>query len=401
LLSFSNWVGAPRLPRAFGRAGFEVVAFGFPGLLMMRSQGIDRALLVSDALRNAELLAEMLAAVERSRPDIVVPTDDLAILLLHLAQGQAGRSASEAARAALARSVGDPLHLRTVRSRKLLAKVARDAGVRAPRFAGVHDEASATAFAAEHGYPVVLKEEDSVAGMGVTVSRDALQLRASVSRYAANPASLKEGVLAQTFIEGSTAMRCVVAQGGRVLDGISAIKLETWPAPYGPSTCLEVMEHQEMTRTAETIVATLGYSGLASFDFILDGEGHAFLIEMNPRPTPIAHLGERFGHCLFRPLAAALGGQPSASPSPIALPSRVALFPQEWVRDPNSEHLRAGVFHDVPWDEPDLVAAYVEVGRQQMRFAAFRAQGARKPDLHSRLLELEASRSGSAESAPA
>jgi D-alanine-D-alanine ligase-like ATP-grasp enzyme len=367
------------------------VAFGFSGLLMMRSQGIDQAFGVSDALPNTELLAELLATVERSRPDIVVPTDDLAILLLHLAHGRAGRAGSEATRAALVRSVGDPQHLATVRSRKLLAKLASDAGVRAPRFAAVHDEAGATTFAAEHGFPVVLKEEDSVAGMGVTVSKDAAQLRASVSRYAANPTCLKEGVLAQTFIDGRTAMRCVVAQAGRVLDGISAVKLETWPSPYGPSTCLEVIEHEEMALSAQTLVAALGYSGLASLDFIIDGDGRAFLIEMNPRPTPIAHLGERFGHCLFRPLAAVLGGQPRPSPSPVALPSRVALFPQEWVRDPNSEHLGAGVFHDVPWDEPDLVAAYVEVGRQQMRFAAFYVQGARKPDLHGRLLELETS----------
>lgn len=393
LLSFSNWVGAPRLPRAFRQAGFEVVAFGFAGLLLMRSQSIDQALSVAEGLPNAELLAELLATIERLHPDIVVPTDDLAILLLHLAHARAGRSASEAASAALARSVGNPRHLATVRSRKLAAKLADDCGVRAPRFAAVHDEAGAMAFAAEHGFPVVLKEEDSVAGMGVTVSRDEAQLRASVSRYAADPASLKEGVLAQTFVEGRTAMRCVVAQGGRVLDGISAIKLETWPPPYGPSTCLEVIEHEEMASTVEVMIAALGYSGLASFDFILDGEQRAFLIEINPRPTPIAHLGERFGHCLFRPLVAALGGQPNESPSPIALPSRVALFPQEWVRDPKSPHLKAGVFHDVPWDEPDLVAAYVEAGRQQMRFAAFRVQGARKPDLHAKLLELEASHS--------
>lgn len=390
LLSFSNWVGAPRLPRALQRAGLDVAVFGFSGLLMMRAQGIDRAFFVSEKLTNTALLAELLVTIERSQAAIVIPTDDLSILLLHLAQSEAATSSSEATRAALSRSVGDARGLPTVRSRKLLAELASERGVRAPAWAAVHDEAGATAFAERHGYPVVLKEEDSVAGMGVTVSKDAAQLRAAVARYAANPAVLEEGVLAQKFVEGRTAMRCVVAQSGRVLEGLSALKLETWPPPYGPSTCVELLEHEAMAHTVATLVEALGYGGLASFDFIIDAEGHAHLLEMNPRPTPIAHLGERFGRCLFRPLTAALGGTPPPLPEPVALPSRVALFPQEWVREPASLHLEAGVFHDVPWDQPDLVAAYVDVGRQQLRFAGFRLHGARKPELHAQLREVQA-----------
>ncbi len=386
LLSFNNWIGAPRLPRAFRSAGFHVVAFGFSGLLTLRSQSIDEAILVPESVSTSELLAALLGAIERSEPHLVVPSDDLAILLLHAAHGMAHASGSELVRSALARSVGNPEHLATVRSRKLLARLGQRVGVRAPELAAVHASDDAHAFAAQHGFPVVLKEEDSVAGMGVTVSHDEAALGVALSRYAANSATLEEGVLAQTFIRGRPAMRCVIALGGRVLGGLSAVKLETWPGPHGPSTCVEVLEHAEMNATAAALVSALGYSGFASFDFMLDAEQRAFLIEMNPRPTPIAHLGERFGSCLFRPLALALGGAPPApTREPVALPSRVALFPQEWVRDPKSLHLQAGTFHDVPWDEPDLVAAYVDIGSQQRRFAAFREQGARKPDLLERL----------------
>jgi len=126
-----------------------------------------------------------------------------------------------------------------------------------------------------------------------------------------------------------------------------------------------------MRATTETLLSKLGYSGFSSLDFMLDREGHACLIELNPRPTPIARLGERLGSCLFRRLQAALTGMPSKAGEPQGLPSGVALFPQEWVRDQNSRHLESGVFHDVPWDEPDLVEGQLSRGRSQMRYTSY------------------------------
>ncbi len=390
ILALANWFGAPRLPRAFRRAGFHVTTFGFSGLLIQRSQAVDEAILLPEAISNDELLRALLAAVERSSADIVIPTDDTTIIALHAAVALApAADVSERTRAALAASVGDPRHLPTVRSRKLLANLAASAAVRAPAHGVVFNQADALAFAATHGYPVVLKEEDSAAGWGVFICKDAAELKAAVLRSSQNPGIFGAGLLAQTFIEGRTAMRVVVAQAGRVLGGLSAIKLETWPNPKGPSTCVELIDHPEMKASAQALVAALGYSGFASLDFMLDGGGRAHLIELNPRPTPISHLGERFGGCLCRHLHAALTGLPTTATEPRGLPSRVALFPQEWVRDQNSLHLAGGVFHDAPWDEPDLVEAYMLFGRSQMRFAAYRAADTRNDDLRGRLAQLE------------
>jgi hypothetical protein len=93
-------------------------------------------------------------------------------------------------------------------------------------------------------------------------------------------------------------------------------------------------------------------------------------------------------------LGKTFGVEGEAPESATSLPSRVALFPQEWVRDPNSQHLKAGVFHDVPWDEPDLVDAYVAMGRGQMRFASYYALAQRRPDLQRLLSELENAATG-------
>lgn len=390
ILALSNWFGAPRLPRAFRRAGFHVTTFAFSGLLIQRSQAVDEALMLSESVSNDELMSALMAAIERSRADIVIPTDDTTIIALHAAAALSLQpGVSERTRAVLAASLGDLRHLPTVRSRKLLADLADSVAVRAPQHGVVFNEAEALAFAGTHGYPVVLKEEDSAAGWGVFICKDEAELKAAVLRSSQNPAIFGAGLLAQTFVEGVTAMRVVIAQQGRVLGGLSAIKLETWPNSKGPSTCVELIDHPEMKASAEALVTALGYSGFASLDFMLDGSGRAHLIELNPRPTPISHLGERFGGCLCRHLHAGLTGLPTTATEPQGLPSRVALFPQEWVRDQQSPHLAAAVFHDAPWDEPDLVEAYMMFGRGQMRFAAYRASGYRNDDLRRKLADLE------------
>ncbi len=358
---------------------------------MQRSQSVDETLLVRESASTDELRAALLEAIERSRADIVIPTDDTTILLLHTVALAAERSGTSGKLLeTLALSLGDTKQLATLRSRKLTAAVAERAGVSQPRHANVFNEPDALAFVAAHGYPVVLKEEESQAGFGVSICKDEAELKSALLRSRQNPAVFSLGLLAQTFVEGHTAMRVVVAQRGRVLAGLSAIKLETWPRSTGPSTCVELVEHAEMKASAAAMVEALGYSGFASFDFMLDGKGRAHLIELNPRPTPIAHLGERFGGCLCRHLHASITGSASSAGEPQGLPSKVALFPQEWVRDQTSPHLVPEVFHDVPWDEPDLVEAYVSFGRAQMRYSQYHFADLRNDALRAQLTRLEA-----------
>jgi len=390
VVSLSNWMGAPRLPRAFERAGFRVLTFGFSGTLIQRSQAVSEAVIVPESIGNHELLEKLRNTIEQAGPDLVVPTDDASVLAVNAVRFQP--NLSERTRELLTTSLGDARHSATVRNRKLLARLAISLGVRTPAQEVVRNLAEAREFAARHGYPIVLKEEDSVAGMGVTICKDESELERTVARRVAqNPAIYAEGVLVQSFVEGRTAMRVVAARAGKVLGGLSALKLETWPTSTGPSTCVEFIEHPEMAATAEVVTGALGYGGFASLDFIVDGAGRAYLIELNPRPTPISHLGERFGACLCRRLHAALTGAPIPTAEPEGLPVRVALFPQEWVRAPDSPHLAAGVFHDVPWDEPDLVEAYVAMGRGQMRFMAYRKLDVRCAELRQTLSQLAGS----------
>jgi hypothetical protein len=346
--------------------------------------------MLSEAASNEELLTAILEAVERSRSSIVIPTDDAAVVALQAAAATARRSARQGSLLdVLDASLGEARHRPTVRSRKAFADFAAATGVRLPAHACVHTEADALAFASTHGYPLVLKAEESFAGFGVSICKDEASLKSAMLGLSQNPAALREGVLAQAFVEGRTAMRVVCAYRGRVLGGLSAIKLETWPGSTGPSCVVELVDHSELNSAAERLIQGLGFSGFASLDFMLDSSGHAHLIELNPRPTPITHLGERYGGSLCRLLHAAITGEPTQAGNPQGLPSKVVLFPQEWVRCSKTPHLEPGVFHDVPWDEPDLVEAYIAMARAQMRFGAFRTLHARQERLRAMLLELE------------
>jgi hypothetical protein len=43
----------------------------------------------------------------------------------------------------------------------------------------------------------------------------------------------------------------------------------------------------------------------------------------------------------------------------------IALFPQEWKRDPKSPFIQSG-YHDVPWQEPELIRACIRSAKKQI-----------------------------------
>ena len=115
-----------------------------------------------------------------------------------------------------------------------------------------------------------------------------------------------------------------------------------------------------MAASSERMVAALGATGFLSFDFMIErATGNAFLLECNPRPNHVTHLGGRLGvdlcsalHAGLRPPARA--GSRDTPPLGPHDSGTIALFPQEWLRAPDSAALHDG-YHDVPWDDPDLV----------------------------------------------
>jgi glutathione synthase/RimK-type ligase-like ATP-grasp enzyme len=372
LVATLRWPLAARLAIAFRRQGCEVQAWCPGGHPLEKTQAVARI----HRGRVLAPLSSLRAALEASAPHLVVPCDDDAALHLQRlhARLRAGGGA-QALCALIERSLGAPASCRTATARGALMALAAGVGVRVPDSAPLAGPADLEAWMARHGLPAVLKADRSWGGLGVAVVRSTLAARAAWRRAARPSAGRalshllmrrdaspllrwlrgdRPALTVQALVAGRPANRAVACWQGEVLAGISVVALQT-RTDTGPATVAQVIENAEMTTAAAQLVRALGLSGFCGFDFMLDSvTDAAWLIEVNPRATPICHLSSGTGPLLPAALLARLLGAPAPPASPVTGHGTIALFPGEWERNPLSPHLRTA-FHDVPWEEADLV----------------------------------------------
>ncbi len=169
---------------------------------------------------------------------------------------------------------------------------------------------------------------------------------------------------AQALVSGIEATSTIACWQGKVLASLHFEVLKT-AYPGGPSTVLRTLAVPEMDAAVRIMARRLQLSGIHGFDFILDGStGSAWLIEMNPRATQVGHLRLGPGRDLPAALYSVVSGESiSVASKPIDNPI-IALFPQEWIRDPGSEFLQSA-YHDVPWEEPELIQDCIAAYRKQ------------------------------------
>jgi len=264
--------------------------------------------------------------------------------------------------------------------------VAHEVGVRVPKTQIVASADDLRNWIIRAGLPSVLKTDGSSGGDGVRVVRtldDAerafrvLQAPPLLARAAkralfdrdlrlVRPSLLRHRstVNAQTFVNGREANSTVACWKGEVLASLHFEVIHK-AASSGHATVVRLIENSEMHAAAEKIVRRLNLSGIHGFDFMLDAEtGGAYLIEINPRLTQVAHLTLGLGRDLPAALYSAVSGT-AVHLAPKATENHtIALFPQEWIRDPDSTFLQAA-YHDVPWDKPELIRACVRARRKQ------------------------------------
>lgn len=370
-----RWPVAARLAIAFAGMGCRVEAVCPRQHPVTRTRAIRRTY-TSTAL--APLLS-LRAAIRSAAPDFVIPCDDDAAIhlyQLYMHTGTAAAPPANALRALIARSLGAPEACALATARGRLLALAAAEGVRVPAFTVVAAPGELNAWLAQHGFPVVLKVDGTWGGQGVSIAHNREQARRAFGIMASRPAmanamarllldrdpslflnSLKEvrpAVTLQDFIPGTPANRAVACWQGRVLAGISVQAIRTQHAT-GPATVVRVIENPEMSGAVNRLVRRLGISGLWGIDFVLEAStGAAYLIEMNPRATPICHLPLGVEQNLPAALYAQLAGTPPVAPPAMVNHAEIALFPGEWRRNPASPYLRSA-FHDVPWDEPGLI----------------------------------------------
>ena len=365
-----RWAVAARLAMVFADLGCRVEAVCPRQHPVTRIRGLHRVHTHS-LLRP---LAALRAAIESATPDLIIPCDDnAAVQLTRLYQSTGPTSAG--VRALLMRSLGTPEACALATARGRLMALAAQEGIRIPATEVVATQAGLQAWLLQHGLPAVIKIDATWGGQGVAIVHGEDEARRVFDAMAAGPSVLdaaarmlldrdptqlvnllkpeRPTVTLQDFIHGTPANRAVACWQGRVLGGTSVAAVETQHLT-GPATVVRVIENVEMNAAVTRLVARLHLSGLWGVDFVLEeSTGAAFLIEMNPRATPICHLPLGPGHDLLAALCAQLSGTPPAWRESIEQ-EVVALFPGEWRRHPASPYL-SSAHHDIPWDEPELV----------------------------------------------
>lgn len=369
LLATLRWPLAARLAIAFARLGSPVIACCPAGHPLEKTRAVER-------IFRATLLAPLRtlsAALAAAAPDFVIACDDDAALQLHQLHQSARVPA--AVRNLIEGSLGRPASCLLASTRGELMRLARAEGVRVPETRQLFALSDLDEWSARRGFPAVIKVDRSWGGQGVAIVHDLEQARAAF-RLAARPSwmralshlvlrrdpsyclrrvgGFKPTITIQKFIPGKAANHAAVCWQGEILAGISVAALQT-QTPTGPATVVQIIENAEMSVTCARLLRALGVSGFCGLDFVIEAaSGDAYLIEVNPRATPVSHLALGTGRDLPAALHARLKGQPAPATVSAIRGDIVAMFPGEWRRDFQSPYLRSA-FHDVPWAETELV----------------------------------------------
>lgn len=380
-----RWLPAVRLAMALAAAGCKVDAICPPRHPLRKTK-------VEGVVHNYQGLAPVRSfarAIRQSKPDLIIPGDDLATAHLHACYrrevrlGEKGKPSCTL----IERSLGSSESFRVVFSRAAFMQLAREEGVRVPKTEVISDIEELRKCASLLGFPLVLKANGTSGGEGVRVVRTldeaerAFHLLQSPPLFAraAKRALINQDltlvwpamcrrrftVNAQTFEPGRDATSLVACWNGNVLASLH-FEVVNKCTSNGPASVVRIIENPDMFAAVKKIAKRLNLSGLHGFDFLLEsGTGSAVLIEINPRATQVGHLTLGPGRDLPAALVAAITGETIREAPQLTENGTIALFPQEWKRNPESSFLRSG-YHDVPWEEPDLVRACVR-GRQDVR----------------------------------
>jgi biotin carboxylase len=275
--------------------------------------------------------------------------------------------------------------------------VAKEESIRVPATQVIRNMDDLRNWLPRTGFPTVLKANGTSGGDGVRVVHTLADAERCFNELQAPPLlarAVKRALVdqdktllwpsilrrrpvvnAQTFVAGNEATSTVVCWKGAVLASLH-FEVVNKASSAGHATVVRLIENAEMSAAVQGMVRRLNLSGFYGFDFMLEADTrNAYLIEVNPRSTQVGHLSLGAGHDLPAALYAALSGK-TLEPSPkVTEKDTIALFPQEWIRDPDSPFLRTA-YHDVPWEAPELIRDCVNSRSKQ---SAWYSRSNRKP----------------------
>jgi len=370
----TRWYGTARIPYALAKAGFDVTLLTPPGTLAEKSSFLARVGHLPDDATVRQWLYAFAATVKATSPRLVIPGDEMAFRLLQsvvLSPPEDLRPDLQQELAALVRqSLGDPAGYRASVDQTLLSPAAAALGIRVPPFVTAAGIDEVLPLAEARGYPLVARRHYGFAGQGVAICADrddlarafaALSLPAAYDLGEAGPGRL----LVQAQAQGRTTHYAVAAWQGTLLAGWAAETLVVDRA--GRGTVFRYHRSPELREFAEKLVRAFGMTGIFDLECTVDPRaGQASLLAINRSITAGSHRGAWFDVDLCVALHAAQAGLPSTSRADLADGEEGVdvRFPEEWLRDHDSEYLRTYPV-DVPWEEPELIEAMLALRHER------------------------------------
>lgn len=381
------WPNVARLAIAFRKAGSAVDVVAPTGHPVHRMHSPNRTF----EYRRTSAYGSIKAAIAESQPNLIVPCDDRAVAHLHRLYDEASARPGEAGMQEIASlieaSLGWPLSYPLVARRSFLSNLAQLPDVYIPQTAAIGCVRDLLSWVRQHGLPAVLKLDGSSGGRDVIIIRREAEvvpclfrMRLQKSWVRGLKSFLVDGdaeafltaristaqICVQSYVPGQLANCAVACWRGNVV-GSAAVEVLQRSSDFGVASVVRRVKGEAMIATARSIARHLNLSGIFGFDFVLDhAKQQAKLIEINPRATQIDHFPSCDGPNLPSALLGALLNRPPiVSPIDRKMPNEIALFPQEWRRDPASKWLLM-TYHDVPFEEPEFVRYFGYYDRERI-----------------------------------
>ena len=363
-------VAPARMPYELSSAGFNVTLLAPRDALATHTAFVDKIGYFPPDVTLYQWVQAVAGAVRAVRPALILPGDDVAVrtlmqLALRPPEGLRSDVRDELADV-VRRSLGPPASWTASIDKSRLFDVARRAGVPIADGDVAEREHDAAAIAAHLGYPVIVRPSRGSGGKGSARCDSEAELRSAI-RLAPSPDGLDTGepqrFVIQRFIDGRVVNRAALAWNGVEIAGFTRGRLETHPGPLGPASVVEFVGLPAVRDANLRLFAALDLHGLVGAQYMIEPDrGAALLIEIHRRMLPATHAGRLVGVDLAAALRACVDGVSWTGPTdlPGGTGRRIALFPQEWYRDPESAWL-ATLPSDAPWHDPRLFEAMLKI----------------------------------------
>jgi predicted ATP-grasp superfamily ATP-dependent carboligase len=93
-------------------------------------------------------------------------------------------------------------------------------------------------------------------------------------------------------------------------------KIRTWPAQFGVSTAVEIIDDSEVAHAGRTTLKAIEFTGVVKIDFKRDPAGNLLVLEINPRFSLWHHPGAKAGVNIPAMVVDHLRGRPVAQHQP-------------------------------------------------------------------------------------